>query len=169
MFTVEIKDREVAQALSNLRALLDDLSLVMADIGQQLVLSTKERMVAGQSVDGTPFAPRRPSTLAAYAKRNLNPGPQPLWLSGTMRQNIHHSSGRDRVTVASGAIQSAVMHFGAEQGEFGAWMGKDKKGRDHMHHMPWGRIAPRPFLGVSARDKVDLLDIVGEAMQVAFT
>lgn len=164
MLTLEIIDAELTRALSGLRRLLDDLSLVMADIGQQLVLSTKERMVAGLAVDGTPFAPRRASTLAAYEKRGLTPGPHPLWLTGTMRQNIHHSYGPDRVTVASGAIQSAVMQFGAEQGAFGAWIGKDKKGRDHMHHIPWGRIAARPFLGISAKDRTDILDIVGEAI-----
>ena len=41
---------------------------------------------------------------------------------------------------------------------------EDKAGRDHMHHIPWGRIAARPFLGVSARDRDDILDIVGEAI-----
>ncbi len=168
MITLEIKDTEVTQALTRLGALLDDLSLVMADIGQQLVFSTKERMVAGKAVDGTPFAPRQASTLAAYEKRGLKPGPQPLWLTGTMRQNIHHSYGPDSVRVASGAIQSAVMQFGAEQGQFGASIGKDKLGRDHMHHMPWGRIAARPFLGVSAKDRADILDIVGEAIRAVF-
>ena len=107
MITLEIKDTEVTQTLTRLGALLDDLSLVMADIGQQLVFSTKERMVAGKAVDGTPFAPRKASTLAAYEKRGLKPGPQPLWLTGTMRQNIHHSYGPDSVRVASGA---ALLH-----------------------------------------------------------
>lgn len=154
MITVEIKDTEVTRALTDLRALLDDLSLVMHDIGQYLVYSAQTRMQAGQSVDGTPFAPRAASTLAAYTKRGQKPGPHPLWLTGTMRQMLHHSYGPDHVSVGSGAIQSAVMQFGAEHGAFGP-------------RTPWGRIPPRPFLGVSEADRGELLDIVGEAILAA--
>lgn len=167
MITLEIQDAEVARALTELRNLLDDLSFVMNDVGLYLVLSTKNRLLAGQSIDGSPFAPRTASTMAAYERRKLKPGPHPLWLTGTMRQNIHHAFGPDHVSVGSGAIQSAVMHFGAEQGAFGAAIGKDKKGRDHFHHIPWGRIPPRPFLGVSDDDRAELLDIVGEAILAA--
>lgn len=167
MFTVEYQDADVTRALANLQALLGDLSLVMADIGQQLVYSTKERLKAGTAVDGSPFAPRTATTLASYARQNKKPGPHPLWLTGTMRENIHHSWGKDYASVASNAVQAAVMQFGAEQGEFGAWIGKDKNGHDHMHHKPWGRIAPRPFLGISAKDRTDLLDIISEAITAA--
>lgn len=159
MITLEIKDAEVSRALTELRALLDDLSLVMNDIGQYLVLSAKDRMLAGQSVDGSPFAPRAASTLAAYERRKQKPGPHPLWLTGTMRQNIHHAFGPDHVSVGSGAIQSAVMQFGAAKGAFG----KTSRGGS----IPWGRIPPRPFLGVSDADRAEVLDIIGEAILAA--
>lgn len=159
MITLEIKDAEVSRALTELRALLDDLSLVMNDIGQYLVLSAKDRLLAGQSVDGTPLAPRAASTLAAYDRRKQKPGPHPLWLEGDMRRGIHHAFGRDHVSVGSGAIQSAVMQFGAAQGAFG----RTRRGGP----IPWGRIPPRPFLGVSEADRSELLDIVSEAILAA--
>ena len=53
--------------------------------------------------------------------------------------------------------QAAVMQFGAEQGEFGAFIGKDSKGRDHLHHIPWGDIPARPFLGFSEEDRTSFI------------
>ncbi|MDR0809538.1 MAG: phage virion morphogenesis protein [Gemmobacter sp.] len=168
MITIEVRDAEVEQALSRLQSFMADLSEVMGKIGDHLVYSTQERMKAGQSPDGTPFAPRKASTLNAYKKREQKFGPHPLWLTGTMRENIHFQSGSDFVRVGSSAIQAAVMQFGAAQGEFGARIGragKPGRRRDHFHHIPWGDIPARPFLGVSGQDRADILAIIGGALE----
>lgn len=164
MFTVEIKDEEVESQFAALQALLDDLTPVMIEIGLFMVKATQDRMEQGKSPDGTPFAPRSATTLAAYEKRGQRPGAHPLWLTGTLRRGIHHGYGPDFVAVGSGAIQAAVMQFGAEQGQFGAWIGKDRRGRDHFHHLPWGNIPARPFLGLAAGDRSAVLDIISEAL-----
>jgi len=166
MISFEINVTDADGKLDDLQALLDDLTPVMNDIGQFLVMSTQDRMAEGKSPDGTPFAPRSPVTLAAYERRKQKPGAHPLWLTGTMRRGIHHAYDRDSVSVGSGAIQAAVMQFGAAQGAFGAWMGKDKLGRDHFHHLPWGTIPARPFLGVSPSDEDGIMGIVTEALEV---
>lgn len=164
MFTIEIKDDEVERSVAELQRVLEDLTPVMNEIGDHLVKATQDRMLEGKSPDGSSFAPRSATTLKAYDRRKQKPGAQPLWLTGTMRQQIHHAYGRDFVEVGSGAVQAAVMQFGAGQGQFGAWMGKDKLGRDHFHHLPWGDIPARPFLGLSEVDRGNVLDILREAL-----
>lgn len=171
MFTIEIKDAEVERALTGLQALLSDLSQVMGQIGDALVQSTQDRMLIGQSPDGSPFAPRAASTLKAYEKKGEKPGPYPLWLTQTMRRGINFRSGPDFVSVGSNALQAAVMQFGAKQGQFGARMGRTKQkdggpaSRDYFHHLPWGDIPARPFLGLSDTDRSNILDIVREAFE----
>lgn len=169
MITVEINDAQISRAFQQLEAALTDMTQPMRDIGEVLVISTKDRMRDGQSPDGTPFAARSPVTLRAYEKRRQKYGPKPLWLTGTMREGIAYDAGSDYVQITSSAIQSAVMHFGATQGEFGAWMGKDKLGRTHFHHIPWGNIPARPFLGISDQDRTNIVEIVGEWLENAAT
>lgn len=175
MFTIEIKDAEVERALTGLQALLSDLSEVMNEIGQALLYSTQQRMLVGQSPDGSPFAPRSASTLKAYERRKQKPGPYPLWLTQTMRQQINFQSGADFASIGSNALQARVMQFGAKQGQFGARMGRTKKkdggpaSRDYFYHLPWGDIPARPFLGLSATDRNNILDIVREAFEARVT
>lgn len=167
MISFEINVADADGKLGELQALLDDLTPVMNEIGRFLVISTQDRMAEGKSPDGSPFAPRSPVTLAAYERRGQRYHPQPLRMTDTMRtKTIHHAYDRDSVSVGSSAIQSKVMQFGAAQGAFGAWMGKDKLGRDHFHHLPWGTIPARPFLGVSPSDEDGILGIVAEALEV---
>ncbi|RWR26796.1 phage virion morphogenesis protein [Sinirhodobacter populi] len=167
MITVEINDAQIAQAFRQLEAALTDMTQPMRDIGEALVISTKDRMREGNSPDGSPFAPRSATTLRAYEKRKAKHGPKPLWLTGTMREQIAYSAATDQVEITSSAIQSAVMHFGAAQGAFGAWMGKDRLGRTHFHHIPWGNIPARPFLGISEQDRTNIIEIVAEWLESA--
>ena len=168
MIELEINDAQVRAAFVSLGAALTDMHQPMDEIGQTMVLSTKTRMQAGVSPDGTPFAPRSAVTLARYAAQGKKYGPKPLWLTGTTRQNIAHAATSDSVSWGSNAIQAAVMHFGAEQGEFGAAIGRTKpsekrpKSQDYFTPIPWGRIPARPFVGLSEQDGTDITDIVTE-------
>jgi phage virion morphogenesis protein len=160
MYTVKLDDDVVQAALQRLSAGMDDLTAPMNQIGFALVASSKSRIDQGLSPDGTPFAPRSAATLKAYEKRKAVPKGGPLKLTGEMQQEIFHEAGSDYVEVGSNAIQSAVMQMGAEQGAFGAFIGKDKLGRDHFHSIPWGNIPARPFLGVSEDDRSVIQDTV---------
>lgn len=168
MIELEINDAQISRAFASLQAALADMSGPMDEIGQTMVLSTKTRMSKGISPDGSPFAPRSPVTLARYARENKKYGPHPLWLTRNMQQNIAHSAGSDHVRWGSSAIQAAAMHFGAEQGEFGARTGltrpsdKRPKSQQYFMTMPWGRIPARPFVGLSEQDRTDIADILGE-------
>lgn len=168
MIALEINDAQVRAAFDKLQLALTDMREPMDEIGQTMVLSTKTRMQAGVSPDGTPFAPRSAVTLARYAAQGKKYGPKPLWLTGTMRQNVAHAATTDSVSWGANAIQAAVMHFGAEQGEFGAAIGRTKpsekraKSQDYFTPIPWGRIPARPFVGLSEQDRTDIGDIIGE-------
>ena len=161
MIRIEFNDAEVQAALGNLAAGLTDMSPVMNEIGLFLVASTEKRFDDTEAPDGSQWAPRSPVTLAIYARQKATFGPV-LHKSGTLRQSIFHSYGPNEVTVGSNVLYSAVQQLGAAQGAFGASIGKNKKGRDHFHSIPFGNIPARPYIGLSESDRSGVLDIVGE-------
>jgi phage gpG-like protein len=161
MITVEIKDAGVSEALARLQVHLSDLSSVMNEIGMFLVASTEQRFAETVGPDGGKWAPRSPVTIKHYERTKQKFGPV-LHKSGELSQSIFHAYDAQSVTVGTNLIQSAVMQFGAAQGAFGAAIGKDKKGRDHFHHIPWGNIPARPFIGISDSDRIGILDTVAE-------
>jgi phage virion morphogenesis protein len=158
MIEIRLEDDAVRNALARLAARLTDMTPVMQEIGEVLMVSTKDRMLAGRSPDGTPFAPRSPATLARYAAMRPPARPRggPLDLTGTMIGTIFPEAGPTSVRVGSNAIQSAVMHFGQAQGA----SGRTARGGP----IPWGDIPARPFLGLSETDRSHILDIVAEAL-----
>jgi phage gpG-like protein len=162
MIAIEFNDDAVERVLSDIATQLADLTPLMGDIGEALVLSTQDRIGRGVSPDGTAFAPRKASTLKAYARRRQTPRGGPLELTGTLRDTIAYAAGPDFVEVGSSRIYAATMQFGAEAGAFGAHVGKDKRGRDHFHPIPWGDIPARAFLGVSEADRDAILETAAE-------
>jgi phage virion morphogenesis protein len=148
MIEIRLDDAAVQAALQQLAARLTDMTPAMQEIGEVLMTSTKDRVLAGQQPDGGAFAPRSPVTLARYERLGLRYG-NPLNQSGMMRGGIFAESGPDQVQVGSNAIQSAVMQFGAAKGSLGA-------------RSPWGNIPARPFLGISDSDRSAIGEIVAE-------
>lgn len=157
MIRIEINDDEVNAAFARAMAAMGDLTPFMQGAGLQLVRSTKDRMLRGEQPDGAAFAPRSQVTLERYARTGQRHGPHPLNMEGFLIANIHHDAGPDYLELGSNALQAAVMQFGAAQGQFGASIGRDKRGRDHFHTIPWGDIPARPFLGLSEDDRTGLL------------
>jgi phage virion morphogenesis protein len=151
MIRIEINDDAVTAALAGLSTKTADMSEVMNDIGRALVQSTKARIAAGVTPEGTAFAPRSQVTLDRYARTDQKHGPHPLTMEGDMAADIAHQYGPDYAEVGSNAIQAAVMQMGAAKGTLG------KSGIS-----PWGDIPARPFLGLSDNDRSDVLDIIGE-------
>lgn len=139
MFEVEINAGEAQAALSRLEAATGDLSVLMRDIGDYLVVATKDRFAAGTDPGGTPWAPKSQTTLDAYAARGDRSDPRPLHgPSGTLALTIFADAGRTRVRVGSPTVYAAMMQFGGTRSQFA-----------HL----WGDIPARPFLGLSADDE----------------
>jgi phage gpG-like protein len=61
------------------------------------------------------------------------------------------------VEVGSSLEYAAVQQFGARQGQ----LGRTRRGAP----IPWGDIPPRPFLGLSAADRQEILGILAEHLR----
>lgn len=163
MFTHELNDTAANAALDELAAVMSDMTPCMQEIGEFLTTSTKDRFATGEAPDSTPWAPKSEVTKEAYRKRGDKVDDRPLFgPSGELSRQIFSIVTPDSVTWGSPMIYARVMQMGATQGTFGAFIGKDKLGRDHFHHLPWGDIPARPFLGLSESDDLGIQDIVGE-------
>ncbi|PCH65804.1 MAG: phage virion morphogenesis protein [Rhodobacteraceae bacterium] len=158
MFTIEFNNDQITPALGRVAAALGDMTPVMQDLAELWLSSTQDRMERGEQPDGTPFAPRSPTTLEQYAAQGFIFG-APLNLTGEMRQQLATESGSDFLRIGSNAIQSAVMQFGASQGAFGS----TAKGGP----IPWGDIPARPFLGISDEDETNMMAELAEWLETA--
>lgn len=189
MIRVEINDREVRQALNRLIAAGGDLKPALAEIGETLLVSTKRRFVDQEDPDGNPWEANKESTLLAYLARRggntsrrkgekiRNPyftkqgqlnqkGARTLIakkvLTGESKRlgkEINYRVTGGAVEIGSSLEYAAVQQFGVKKGSFG----QTKKGRD----IPWGDIPARPFLGLSVKDKADVLAILNEHLAKA--
>lgn len=169
MIRVEIVNDHITRAFLSLGEALDDLTPLMEEIGDYLVLSAEGNIINGTSPDGTPFAPRSETTVKAYEQADPPkvPGGGPLWLTGTLKQSMAYELGRDYVDWGSNLIYAAVMQFGAKQGEFGARIGKREDGRDFFMTIPWGDIPARPFLGIGPDDETAIVEIIAGFLEEA--
>lgn len=154
MIRIEITGDTVTPALDRLSAAMSDLTPVMQDIGELLIRSTRERFVEGKSPEGAAWAPKSPTTLAAYARRGVN-APRPLiGETGRLGREISYQAGPQSVEVGSNLIYAAVQQFGAAQGAFG----RTARGGP----IPWGNIPARPYLGLSPEDEIAIIATVDD-------
>lgn len=182
MITIEVDDRRVLDVLNGLIARLNDLTPAMQTIGEYLVGATKRRFVTSTGPDGVPWAPNTETTYLrmlekaqgvtlksgqlnkkganmAMTKKPLVGAPGHLGGAGYLSGDFAPFADRDSITIGSSLVYAAVQQFGAAKGAFGT----DRRG----HPIPWGRIPPRPFIGLSATDADQVLTIVGEHLAAA--
>ncbi|QBF31503.1 phage virion morphogenesis protein [Thalassococcus sp. S3] len=168
MYSVQINEDSVTDALARLEAHLGDMSLAMNEIGEQQLTGIEERFQQGVDPDGNPWAPKSATTIAAYEARGQRVDRRPLFgpnASGVpLRQSFFHQYGPDYVEVGSNAIQAAVMQFGAKKGAFGQTKKAGATGKTSP--IPWGDIPARPMVGLSERDEANILETVAEWLDV---
>lgn len=147
--TTIIETDEITPALERLSAALSNLLPVMQDLGEYFVDSTTRRFPTGRAPDGSVWAPKSPVTIAAQGGRRTNRlDTRPLFgPSGALSSTISYEAFPDRVEWGSPMVYAAMQHFGGSKSAF-----------PHL----WGDIPARPFLGVSAEDEVQVLDIIGD-------
>jgi len=142
MIRIDIDDREVRQALEDLRRRASNMKPAMHTIGQALMEGSRERILSGRDWTGRPFAPNRQATLARKK------GKKPLIDQKTfVTSRLHYEASADSVTVGSSAVQAAVLQFGARKGAFGA----TKRGGK----IPWGDIPARRYLPIRGDGQLD--------------
>lgn len=158
MLRIELKDEEVQAALARMAAAMTDMRSAMQDIGEVLVEGTKQRFADGVDPDGNPWAPKSPATIEAYKARGDSVSFRPLiGPTRALSTTPHYIAGSDQVEIGSNRIQAAVMQGGAAKGQFG----RTSRGGP----IPWGNIPARPFIGLSAQDSANVIDIVEEWLE----
>ncbi|WP_242095490.1 phage virion morphogenesis protein [Sphingomonas sp. CROZ-RG-20F-R02-07] len=160
MFSLQFNASAVFDQLDRARAVLDDLTPINEDIGEYMVKATRDRFVSSTAPDGSRWRKKSPTTIAAYLARGDGNRPNPLiGPSGRLGKEIAKLVARDAVEIGSALEYSGVMQDGAAKGAFGS----TKTGRP----VPWGDIPARVWLGISAEDERNILDIVDEHLELA--
>lgn len=134
--TVELSADTIGPALAGLVARGEDLTPAMDAIGSALVTSTLLRFERGQDPEGTPWLP---------SQRALETGGQTLIKTGRLRDSITHRATADSVVVGTNLVYAAIHQLGGQAG----------RGRRT-------RIPARPYLGVSADDRDEILGTLAD-------
>lgn len=134
---VVITHQGIKDAYSILQGLYDktgDLSEPLADIGEHLLLSHRDRWDAQESPDGAAWAPLS-ETYQAKKQRHAN---EILRLNDDLRDTLNYQS------------EPLALYFGTPL-EYGA---AHQFGRDDIN------LPARPYLGLSDQDSEDVLSII---------
>lgn len=161
---IDIDAATVTAAVNRLLQLTGPGGLVPAqrEIGEALVDSTRQRFATSTAPDGSRWAPNTQTTYLQYLKGRsgtlgkdgrLNKrgagyaiSKKPLiGKSQSLSTQIYYSIESGALVVGSPMVYAAMQHFG---------------GRKAQHKHLWGDIPARPFLGLSADDERDILDIL---------
>lgn len=131
--TLRISDREWHDARRGVDALISDPHLMLLDMGEELLQSTRDRLVRGVSPDGQPFQPLSPAYQAIKPK---NKG-RVLIREGDLVDQLGYQVEDDALRVGTPKVYGATHQFG-----------DDERG-----------IPQREFLGISDTDVLELEDI----------
>lgn len=155
---IRVKDEAVLKALDELADRTRDMTPVM-------------RSVAGALADGIEQAfeeERDPTTGKSWPKlskvtirRRKAAGHWPgkkLQVSGHLASSIVPRYGRDFAAAGTNVKYAGTLQRGARRGQYGRGKYKTRRG---SFPIPWGKIPPRPFIGLSSATREDILDIVG--------
>lgn len=163
MISIQVNDRQVLDTLNQLVSRAQNLRPAFAEIGEDLVDSTKRRFATATGPDGTPWAPNSAVTVDRYlgifksshkkdgtlskAGQARSAAKKPLTgetraLQTTINYRLQGAAG---VSIGSPMVYAAMQQFGGTKSQF-----------PHL----WGDIPARPFLGVSPADKTNILDIL---------
>lgn len=161
MFQVQFNAGASRDALRKAIASLEDMTPIYSDVGEYMVAATKQRFQKGVSPDGSAWAPKKESTLERYRRMGYGSRNKPLiGPSGALSRNsVFATPARSHVKIGSSRFYAGVMQFGAAKGAFGS----DKRGRP----IPWGRIPARAWLGISAEDEREIVQIAEEGIATA--
>lgn len=172
MIDIQFDDSTVAAAFARLAEAGANLRPFMADVGELLSETTKQRFATSTSPDGTPWEPNTPLTITLFLNRfggsykkdgglskkgeKRAGGKKPLiGETGALSTTISYQAGPDFVVIGSPMGYAGTQQFGAKARSFAG-------GRS-----PWGDVPARPFLGISNDDERGILDLAMEHLDAA--
>lgn len=157
---IQFDDAAVRRALNGLIALGKDLSPAMKEIAGALESGVQDAFRREQDpADGSAWPDLSEVTKARREKRRKWPGPI-LRVTGDLARSIHSRHGRGHAVAGTGLEYAPTHQFGAAKGEFGT------TGRGAP--IPWGDIPARPFLGVSAGTRGDIVAALNRRLAAAW-
>lgn len=179
MITIEITDQETRKAFANLIAVAENPKQLMAQIGEFLMASTKQRFATSTAPDGSRWAENSEVTLLGYLDKYKGSfrkkgggltqkgakrlgGKKPLiGESGSLSTTISYKiEGVGTLIIGSPMEYAAAQQFGMKKG----YAGSTKKGTP----IPWGDIPAREFLGLSDQDSVMILELSSDFLGQSF-
>jgi len=137
---IDVDDQQVLNALRELFQVTNDLSPALAEIGEDLIESTKRRFETSTAPDGSSWALNSVLSTLLYKE-----GDKPLVNHGTLSEKIFKNVNADFLEIGSPLEYAAMQQFGGSKDEFPAL---------------WGDIPARPFLGLSDQDRADILAVL---------
>jgi len=183
---IDVVDTGVQAALRALQQRVGNLQPAMKEIGLALTESTRLRFKESKDPQGNPWKPLSKITLQNRAMRlmqrlhdkgklrtkkgkvrlpvmrqiyNIGKNGMPLLDTGRLRNSITYNADKNSVSVGTNVVYAAIHQFGGETYLNMRAMAKDgdqwHKGEAHTH-----RIPARPFLGLSASDRDEVIDIL---------
>ena len=144
---IEIANDTLTAALQGLLAANEDLTPLMREYADFL----SDRVEENFASEGRPeWAPLSEVTIA---RRGGDAHPI-LQRSGQLAASIDSAFDATSAIAGTNKVYGPTMQFGAKKGEFG----RTKRGAP----IPWGDIPARPFLAVTDRDQVEILEILAD-------
>src|SRR5690606_29220204 len=130
-FNVQFNAGATREAITRAIAAMENATPMFEDIAEYMVDATDQRFQKGVAPDGTPWAPKKQSTLDRYKARGYGGQSltRPLHLIGRLRRSTVRFANASSATIGSSVIYAGVMQGGAGKGAFGA----DRRGRP----IPW--------------------------------
>ena len=163
--SIDLDAREVLAGLHRLLAATGPggLAPALKEIGEDLVESTKRRFETSTAPDGSRWAPNAQATFASYLARR-DDAAKLTRKDGRLNKRGAAVAANKRPLVASGILQDTIAYrvegdslFVGTNRFAGEW---DGGAAVHQFGSRNGKIPARPFLGISADDERDIMDVI---------
>lgn len=158
-FRINIEAEELRDELRRLEAAGEDLSAPLDEIGGYVTAETQSRFERGHGPDGRAWPPS--------IRVQMHQGGQTLVDTGRLRDSITWRATRRAVTIGSNVVYAAIHQLG---GRIRARSAKALK--FHIPGVGWRttaavNIPARPFLGINAGDRREIVDILRDHLAPA--
>lgn len=145
---VTIQDDELKALCSRLNGMAlkpAERKALLASIGEEIITQTKDRFAEKKTPDGDDWADIAESTKNYYQKKigSKNPGNGILWRQGNLMDSLTQEAGSWSVVVGATKVYAAVHQYG--------WKEKN--------------IIARPYIGLSAENKVEIIEIINAFLE----
>lgn len=163
----KIDDQEVMRVLKRLADKGGNLRPALVNMGEHLVNSTQDRFDEQVDPDGAAWAPLRPATKD---KKKID---KILTESSRMRNSVVYAAARSSLRVGTNDVKAAAHQFGLKEAVT-VPAHKSRRTKVFGRELPfpvWAEvrahtinqdIPARPFLGISADDREELLQIAAD-------